>query len=108
MVYKFIQLKLQKHYLVMVLILVVFGLLHAQNVYAAPDFEKHYLTELDAQLNRLVDHCVKIVKVVEDEPNCVQQLEDAWWMDCAFDYDKLDTCKNGKIENFLKGQGKPT
>ena len=32
-----------------------------------------------------------------------------WLLDGVFRvYDKLDTCKNGKVENFLKSNGKPT
>jgi len=90
-------------------ILVVFGLVFnpQNNVYGAPDFQKNYLTKLDAELNRLVDRC-GIALSFDSGPDCISELEDAWWNDCAFDYDKLDTCKNGKIENFLKGAGRPS
>ena len=74
-------------------------------VYAAPDFQKNYLTKLDAELNSLVDRCIKSLKVFNADW-CTDELEIAWWNDCAFDYDKLDTCKNGKVENFLKSQGR--
>jgi len=73
-------------------------------VYGAPDFEKHYLVETDAYLNRLVDKCTKETDFNE-KVYCTNLIEDAWWFDCSMDYDKLDTCKNGKIENFLKEKG---
>lgn len=78
-----------------------------QIVYGAPDFEKYYLTETDAYLNNLVDRCSKET-VYYLKADCTQLIEDAWHIDCSMDYDKLDTCKNGKIENFLKSHGIPT
>lgn len=106
--FKFIQSRIQKYYLVTASVLVIFGMLHSQNIYGStPDFQKNYLTKLDAELNSLVDRCSKTVWA-DYKTDCTNELEDAWWNDCAFDYDKLDTCKNGKIENFLKSQGRPT
>lgn len=82
----------------------IFGLLHAQNIYgSAPTFDDK-LVRLDAAMDHLVNVCEKETY----KKNCLDALEDAWWIDCADFYDKLDTCKNGKLENFLKSNGRPT
>ncbi len=101
---KFIESRVQKYYLVTTSVLVIFGVLHAQNVNgSAPTFEDK-LVRLDAAMDHLVNVCEKETY----KTSCLNALEDAWWIDCADFYDKLDTCKNGKLENFLKNNERPT
>lgn len=104
MVYESIQSRLQKYYLITVSVFVISGLIHAQNIYgSAPTFEDK-LARLDAAL----DHLVNVCSQETYKSTCTDAIEDAWWMECSEFYDKLDTCKNGKVENFLKGEGRPT
>jgi len=65
------------------------------------------LTRLDAALNELIDTCSKDIYPSTKEM-CINDIEDAWWMECSEYYDKLDSCKSGKVENFLKNEGRPT
>jgi hypothetical protein len=106
--FKFIHYKLQKYTLVTASVLVIFGLLHTQNIYgSAPTFEDK-LKRLDAAMDHAVNMCAKDDIYFSVKQSCLDSLEDAWWIDCAEFYDKLDTCKNGKLENFLKDNGRPT
>ena len=105
MVYKSIQLKLLKYYLVMVPILVVFVLtFNSQNIYGGGPTLDDKLRNMDAAMDHLVNVCEKETY----KSMCLDTLEDAWWIDCAEWHDKLDTCKNGKVENLLKSHGRPT
>jgi len=80
----------------------ILGLQHNQNIYrSAPTFEDK-LVRLDAAMYHLVNVCEKETY----ESVCLDSLEEAWWIDCSEFYVKLDTCKNGKIENFLKSHGR--
>ena len=63
------------------------------------------LTRLDAALNELIDTCSKDIYSSVKE-TCINDIEDAWWMECSEYYDKLDSCKSGKVENFLKNEGR--
>lgn len=63
----------------------------------ARDMEKEALIRMDAALNHLVDVCT--------EQYCIYELENAWYDSCLTWYDKLDTCKNGKLEGFLNSHG---
>ena len=65
------------------------------------------LTRLDAALNELIDTCSKDIYPSTKEM-CINDIEEAWWIECAEYYDKLDSCKSGKVENFLKNEGRPT
>ncbi|MCD6036159.1 MAG: hypothetical protein K0S67_43 [Nitrososphaeraceae archaeon] len=65
------------------------------------------LTRVDAALNELIDTCSKDIYPSIKE-TCINDIEEAWWMECAEYYDKLDSCKSGKVENFLKENGVPT
>ncbi len=62
------------------------------------------LTNMDAAM----DHLVNVCKQETSKSMCLDVLEEAWWIDCSEWYDKLDTCKNGKVENFLIAEGRPT
>jgi len=62
------------------------------------------LRNMDAALDHMVNVCWKETS----KSMCLDTLEDSWWIDCSEWYDKLDTCKNGKIEGFLKYYGRPT
>jgi hypothetical protein len=108
LVYKSIQSKLQKYYLVTASVLVIFGMLHAQNIYGSgPTFDDK-LARLDAAMDHAVNACSKDNIDYYVKQSCLDELEDSWWIECSEFYDKLDTCKNGKLENFLKSMGRPT
>ena len=62
------------------------------------------LRNLDAALDHMVNVCWKET----NKGMCLDQLEDSWWIDCSEWGDKLDTCKNGKIKDFLSNHGRPT
>ena len=86
-------------------ILVVFVLtFNSQNIYGGGPTLDDKLTRLDAAMDHLVNVCEKETY----KTSCGDALEDAWWIDCSDFYDKLDSCKNGKIKNFLKAEGRPT
>jgi hypothetical protein len=55
-----------------------------------------------------MDHLANVCEKETFKSMCLDALEDAWWIDCSDFYDKLDTCKNEKVENFLKSHGRPT
>jgi hypothetical protein len=57
-------------------------------------------------LDHAVNTCIKATGYIKS--SCTDTIEESWWIECREHYDKLDTCKNGKIENFLKGEGRPT
>lgn len=77
-----------------------------QNVSAAPDFEQKSFARVDAALDKLVVACSQDTTSYREI--CTDKLEESWWTTCAVYYDKLDTCKYGKLEDFLKGEGGPT
>ncbi|MDN5847098.1 MAG: hypothetical protein L0H53_12590 [Candidatus Nitrosocosmicus sp.] len=103
---KSIQLKLQKYYLATASVFVVFGLLNSQSIYGAPDFEQKTLARVDSTLDELVTACSQDTTSFREV--CTDRIEESWWTTCAVYYDKLDTCKYGKVENYLKGEGRPT
>jgi hypothetical protein len=72
-------------------------------VYGAPTLDDK-LRNMDAAMDHLVNVCWK----ENFKSMCLDTLEDAWWIDCSEWNDKLDTCKNGKIEDILKANGRPT
>ena len=63
------------------------------------------LARVDAALSELIDACSKDIYSSVKE-TCINEIEDAWWIECSEYYDKLDTCKSGKVENFLKNEGR--
>ena len=95
--------------LIVAIALISFGLIFVgtgalmTSVYGQVTFDDK-LAKLDASL----DHLVNVCEQETYKTSCGNALEDAWWMECSEYYDKLDTCKNGKIENFLKSEGRPT
>lgn len=108
LVSNFFQPRLQRYYLVTGSVFMLFSLLNAQVMYgSAPTFEDK-LKRLDAAMDHAVNTCAKDDIYFSVKQSCLDSLEDAWWIDCAEFYDKLDTCKNGKLENFLKDNGRPT
>ena len=107
LVSKITQSRLQKYCLVIASVFATFGLLYPQSIYgSAPDFQD-LLKKLDADLDHLVNMCSKDIDYYTKQ-SCLDQLEESWWIECREYYDKLDTCKNGKVENFLKNNGRPT
>lgn len=65
------------------------------------------LARYDAALDHAINMCSKDI-YPSTKQMCINDIEDAWWIECAEHYDKLDTCKSGKVENFLKNEGVPT
>jgi hypothetical protein len=62
------------------------------------------LARYDAALDHMINTCSKDI-YPDVKERCINDIEEAWWIECAEHYDKLDTCKNGKVENYLKNEG---
>lgn len=91
-----------------VLAMVFGGLLGTATAMAdARDMQKELLIKLDASLNHMVDVCKQSLSSTNwrESAQCTDKLESYWWSDCAVYYDKLDTCKKGKMEEYLNSQG---
>ncbi len=69
---------------------------------------EEFLKHTDAFLDKSVNSCSnpKLTDEQFEIDSCLRIAESQWHYFCKTHYhDKLDTCKNGKLENYLKEHG---
>jgi hypothetical protein len=67
---------------------------------------KQGLIDLDRTLDNLVNSCSTYTNKLFINI-CIASINKAWNDFCPPLYNELDTCKNGKIENYLIANGMP-
>ena len=95
-------------YLIIILLIAGLSSLASSGVNGSNPFdEKTVLTKLDASMDNYVSVCSnpENVPLQSDRKICNDDLEDLWYEQCGRHYEKLDICKNGKLENYLKEHG---